>query len=117
MLEDINKVMDDISDTSDEIKQVFEDRKQLIVLNITEKIVRLASLLSSGLIVTIVAFSALTFILIGLAMLIGEALDSYALGFIIMGGCYFLLGLLALRLVRRNLRDTLTNLLIKLLLK
>ncbi len=98
----------------DLIKDYALKRVDLLKMEATEK-----GVVSAG-IATVIALIALFFVFflillnIGVAFLIGNALDNYAYGFLIVAGFYLLLiGLLAL--LMKPIKNMIANKLIKLL--
>lgn len=90
------------------IKEYFEKRIELIKLNATEKTFKVIGA-SIPFIIIAVLFIFFLFILnVGLGLLIGNALENYAYGFLILAAFYFLLILLAY-LLRNNIKNLIVN--------
>ncbi len=75
------------------IKDYAEERLNLVVLNLTDKVSKTVSGIGSVLVVTIFSIFALVFLSTALAWWIGQSLDSPALGFLIVGVFYVLLAI------------------------
>ncbi len=101
----------------DDLKSYLNVRLQLISLSISEMVARLlASLISNGAMLFFIAL----FLLFGsfaAAFGLGQWLNSYALGFILVAGFYLLLGLIIYFIKGRYIEKPLINLFIRLFLK
>jgi hypothetical protein len=76
------------------LKEYFEARFDLALLNAQDRFGDIVSSLASIVVLMLAGFLAFTLINIGLAMLIGKALDNLMAGFFILGGFYALVGLI-----------------------
>lgn len=81
-------------------------------LTAIERIARFLAVLSHGVILVALAFFMLLFLFIALGFYIGGLLGSVSLGFLIIGGLYLLLLILAV-LIRETIRIKLINLMIE----
>lgn len=81
-------------------------------LTAIERTARFLAVLSHGVILTALAFFALLFLFIALGFYVGGLLGSISLGFLIVGGVYLLLAVVAV-LVRESIRVKLMNLMIE----
>lgn len=117
MLEDVNKLIEDISESSDDIKEDLQLRKRLLILNIVEGASRMSSWLSVSFVIVIVVFSILFFLLAAAAFYLGELWNNMALGFLVIAGVYLVLSIFGLWLAHQKIRDLTSNVLIKMFLK
>ncbi len=84
---------------------------RLLKLTAIERTARVFSVLSHGIILLLLIFFTLLFLFIALGFYLGDLLGSTALGFLIVGGLYLLLTLIAL-LNKNGIRIRLMNVLI-----
>lgn len=111
MSEEFNK----IEGLAERLKAYLNTRLSQIKLSAAEKTARVSSVLIALLLAALVFFLFLTIFSVAIALLIGEWLNSYWLGFMIMSGLILLLGILGWVSKDRWLRIPIMNLLISIL--
>ena len=99
-----------------DLKAYLETRYDLARLGLVESVAGTVSAIITALVVSILGFTLLLFISIGLAYFLGEMWDSQALGFWAVGGGYFALVLLVLLLRRSLILSPIVRLLLKVVL-
>lgn len=78
------------------VKDYASKRLELLKLTATEKGVETAGTVTNGVLMAVFGIFFLILLNIGVAFLIGEALDNYGYGFLIVAGFYLLLLVLVL---------------------
>ncbi|NDF97784.1 MAG: hypothetical protein EB101_02410 [Chitinophagia bacterium] len=105
MSEDLNR----IEALVEKLKAYFHTRLTELTLSAAEKTAKVISVLIAVLLAALVFFLFLTILLIGIALLIGEWLQSYWLGFFITAGIVFILGIVGWQTKDRWLRVPIMN--------
>ena len=77
------------------LKDYLENHVELLRLDATEKTLKIIGVSVPLLIMTIMGSFFIILLNIGLALMIGKLIDSYALGFFILSGFYLLIMILA----------------------
>lgn len=90
------------------VKDYVENHVELLKLDATEKTLKIIGVSVPILIISVMVIFFLVLFNIGLALLIGNWLDSYALGFFILSTIYFLLILLAY-FMRDKIKNIITD--------
>ena len=98
-----------------EIPTYLELKLELLKLNSFESAGKVISLLSYGLIITVLAFFMCLFIFLALGFFVGEYMGSTALGFIIVATIYLML-IATIRLCKKRIRENIMNVIIAALL-
>jgi len=111
MSEEFNK----IEGLAERLKAYLNTRLSQLKLSAAEKTAKISSVLIAVLLTALVFFLFLTIFSMGIALLIGELLGNYWLGFMIMSGLILLLGLWGWVSKDRWLRIPIMNLLIGIL--
>ena len=86
-------------------EDLFNTKIELVKLDVAEKGARIGADVISGVIVAVLGIASLLFLSIGLAIWLGYLVESYALGFVIVGAFYLLLAVLLFAL-RKSLLAT-----------
>lgn len=103
-------------------EQIFHELKEdistyvrlkykLLRLNATERIAKLIAILSHGVILVLLVFFTVLFLFLALGFFLGEVLGSTALGFLIVGGIYLLLTVIAVA-GRNRIQEKIINIII-----
>ena len=100
----------------DKLKDYLDTRINLLKLKAIDKSSGFASSLLTIIIVAILGIFCLVLINIGLALLIGECLGHYYLGFLIMAAVYILLAIIIYKCRNKWLKNPIASLMIKSLL-
>jgi hypothetical protein len=100
--EDIRDLMDSMVD---EAKAYWEAQKDYHALVASERAAKLSAGLLSSVVLCVVLASVLAFASLAAAIWIGRWMGDMALGFLLMGGVYLLIGLIFLWLWRSGYRD------------
>ncbi|MDX1685951.1 MAG: phage holin family protein [Saprospiraceae bacterium] len=116
MLNDVNRFIEDILGSTEDVQESIELRKKLIQLQITQSIARLTSWLSVSLIAIFIFFSMLFFVMVALAIWLGQYMNDYALAFLVVAVVYAIIGLIGFLFARNKLKDWTTNYIIKFML-
>jgi hypothetical protein len=111
MSEEFNK----IEGLAERLKAYLNTRLSQLKLSAAEKTAKVSSVLIAVLLAALVFFLFLTIFSMGIALLIGELLGSYWLGFLIMSGLILLLGIWGWISKDRWLRIPIMNMLIGIL--
>lgn len=90
------------------LKDYIENHVELLRLDATEKTLKIIGVSVPLLIISVMGSFFIILLNIGLALMIGKWIDSYALGFFILSGFYLLLILLAY-FFRHNIKNAITN--------
>jgi hypothetical protein len=90
------------------LKDYIENHVELLRLDATEKTLKIIGVSVPLLIMTIMGSFFIILLNIGLALMIGKWIDSYALGFFILSGFYLLIMILAY-FFRNNIKDAITD--------
>jgi len=90
------------------VKDYVENNVELLKLDATEKTLKIIGVSVPILIISVMVIFFLVLFNIGLALLIGNWLDNYALGFFILSAFYFLLILLAY-FMRDKIKNVITD--------
>ena len=90
------------------LKDYLENHVELLRLDATEKTLKIIGVSVPLLIMTIMGSFFIILLNIGLALMIGKWIDSYALGFFILSGFYLLIMILAY-FFRNNIKDAITD--------
>ncbi len=93
---------------TDDAKAWFEAQKAVTVLEVSEKVGKLSSMLLLVVVLGLVITTALVLWFIALAIWLGDLLGNTALGFLAAGGSFLLLGALFYLVWRSVLRDKVT---------
>lgn len=96
----------------DLIKDYASKRLELLKMNATEKGVMTAGGAVSGVLAGVFGIFFMIFVNIGIALLIGMALENYAYGFLIVAGFYLLLLVLVLAFSKK-IKDGIANKILK----
>ena len=100
----------------DLIKEYIEKRIELIKLDATEKTLKIIGISVPFFIILVFFFFFFILLNIGLALLIGMALENYAYGSLILSGCYFLM-IVIVFLFRNSIKNLIVNQSIKSIFK
>lgn len=111
MSEEFNK----IEGLAERLKAYLNTRLSQLKLSAAEKTAKVSSVLIAVLLAALVFFLFLTIFSMGIALLIGELLGSYWVGFLIMSGLILLLGVWGWVSKDRWLRIPIMNMLISIL--
>ena len=107
----------DIDELLSDANDFLETKAQLWKLKATESLADVSGELASGLgMIGIIAFVVMLFS-VGIALLIGDLLGKSFYGFFIVGGAYFIFGLICYICRNRWLKEPFSSLLIKKILK
>lgn len=87
MEKDLGQIFNELKD---DVSTFVELKFELLKLNTYERIGKLVSILSYGLVLAALGFFALLFLFLGLGFLLGEWLNSVSAGMAIVGGVYIL---------------------------
>ena len=90
------------------LKDYLENHVELLRLDATEKTLKIIGVSVPLLIMTIMGSFFIILLNIGLALMIGKLIDSYALGFFILSGFYLLIMILAY-FFRNNIKDAIID--------
>lgn len=90
------------------LKDYLENHVELLRLDATEKTLKIIGVSVPLLIMTIMGSFFIILLNIGLALMIGKWIDSYALGFFILSGFYLLIMILAY-FFRNNIKDAIID--------
>ena len=90
------------------LKDYLENHVELLRVDATEKTLKIIGVSVPLLIMTIMGSFFIILLNIGLALMIGKWIDSYALGFFILSGFYLLIMILAY-FFRNNIKDAITD--------
>lgn len=90
------------------LKDYIENHVELLRLDATEKTLKIIGVSVPLLIITVMGSFFIILLNIGLALMIGKWIESYALGFFILSGFYLLMIILAY-LFRHQIKDAITN--------
>lgn len=90
------------------LKDYIENHVELLKLDATEKTLKIIGVSVPLLIMTIMGSFFIILLNIGLALMIGKWIDSYALGFFILSGFYLLIMILAY-FFRNNIKDAIID--------
>lgn len=90
------------------LKDYIENHVELLRLDATEKTLKIIGVSVPLLIMTIMGSFFIILLNIGLALMIGKLIDSYALGFFILSGFYLLIMILAY-FFRNNIKDAIID--------
>lgn len=90
------------------LKDYIENHVELLRLDATEKTLKIIGVSVPLLIMTIMGSFFIILLNIGLALMIGKWIDSYALGFFILSGFYLLIMILAY-FFRNNIKDAIID--------
>ncbi len=88
-----HSISDEINEVSKEVESYIQNRIDLTKLQIAEDLSRFVSAVAIRLVLYYIAFFVLLFISTAAAYAIGSYLESTVLGFIIIAGFYFIIGL------------------------
>lgn len=98
------------------ITEYLKNRKALIRLQIVERVSSIvAALVTDGLMIFLGLF-ALLFLSVSLGIYLGDVLDSFSLGFLLVAGIYLIL-ILIIALAKKGIENSLINLSIRKFLK
>ena len=100
--EDFGQFMDSMAG---EAKAYWEAQKDYHALVASERAAKLGAGLLSGVVLCVLVASVLAFLSLGAAIWIGRLMGDLALGFLLMGGLYLLLGMIFLVVWRAGYRD------------
>ena len=87
----------------EDVLAYVELRLELLKLNTYERVAKVMALFSYGIILVLLAFFAILFLFLALGFFLGELLDSFALGFVLVVGMYLLLFLILIYFKRKIL--------------
>jgi hypothetical protein len=93
---------------TDDAKAWFEAQKAVTVLEVGEKVGKLSSMLLLVLVLGLITATALVLWFIALAIWLGDVLGDTAVGFLVAGGLFLLLGAVFYFVWRGLLRDKVT---------
>lgn len=93
---------------TDDAKAWFEAQKAVTVLEVSEKVGKLSSMLLLVVVLGLITTTALVLWFIALAIWLGDLLGDTALGFLAAGGLFLLLGALFYLIWRSVLREKVT---------
>lgn len=99
------------TDLKEDISTYAGLKLRLLKLMAVERAANILSALSHGLILMLFIFFTILFIFIALGFFLGDLLGSVALGFLIVGGIYFLLTIVFV-MAKRSIRTHLVNIII-----
>lgn len=89
-----NQLSENIAELSAHVKSYIQSHINLLKLEIIENLSRISTFFASVLVMIIIIASALLFFTFGFSYWFGETYGNYALGFLISGGFYILLGII-----------------------
>lgn len=112
-MEAIDQIKDKAKDIFDNVKDYFEARWNLGVLNASSKVADTISSFTSILIMVIIGTIVLIFMSLSVAWLIGERLNSPALGFFCVGLFYVLVGIIVFIIKDKYIKLPIINSFIK----
>ncbi len=104
-------------DLSDQLKNYANTNIELVKMQAIEQVVIIAPRLLSTTIITVIIYMAVTFLSIGLSIYLSTLLNSMFYGFLIVGGFYFLLGVIFITARKSLVITPLRNLIIKTIFK
>ncbi|MBL7952899.1 MAG: phage holin family protein [Flavobacteriales bacterium] len=93
---------------SDDAKTWFEAQKAVTKLEVSEQIGKLSSAVMMGAVVGLIGITVLMLWFVALALWLGQLLMNNALGFLLAGGIFLVLGVVFFLLWRSMLRDKVT---------
>ena len=106
--EELTDIGDFMDSMFDETKEYIEAQRGLLEMSAYQQVAKLAGGLLSGLLVSVLGLGVLLFLSVALALWIGTLLASMALGFLIVGGIYFLVFLGFWFIWRGGMKDRFT---------
>lgn len=99
------------TDLKEDISTYAGLKLRLLKLMAVERAANILSVLSHGLIIMLFIFFTILFIFIALGFFLGDLLGNIALGFLIVGGIYFLLTIVFV-MAKKGIRTHLVNIII-----
>ena len=106
-------IKDHLSSLTDNIEGLIKTFYRLTVVRITEKAVNVASGIVNALAVAVFAFLFLVFVCIGLALWLGDLMNSNAAGFLVMAGVFAIVIAALIILRKKTLFPLFRNMLVK----
>lgn len=104
---------DHLASLTDNIEAFGKTFYRLTVLRITEKAVNIASGIVNGLAVAVFALMFLVFFCVGLALWLGDLMNSNAAGFLVMSGVFAIVIAALIILRKKTLFPLFRNMLVK----
>lgn len=102
-----------IEDLVEKFKDYLETRYTLLRLKSINKLSKIVSTLVTSLVLMILFFIIVLFLSIGLSLYIGDLLGKSYYGFFIIGGVYFIIGLIFYYSRDKVIKEPISNRLIK----
>ena len=96
-----------------DFRKYIETRMEYAKLDVTEKTVRIVTLLITLFLLTLVIFPFFLFLSFAASYFIGQLLNSVALGFLIVSGVYFVLGMFILILRKPLIMKPMLRMMVK----
>ncbi len=93
---------------SDDAKTWFEAQKAVTKLEVSERIGKLSATMMLGAVIGLVGITVLMLWFVALALWLGQLMASNALGFLLAGGIFLVLGIAFFLIWRSVLRDKVT---------
>lgn len=93
---------------SDDAKAWFEAQKAVTKLEVSEQIGKLSSTVMMGAVIGLIGVTVLMLWFVALALWLGQLLANNALGFLLAGGIFLVLGIIFFLVWRTVLRDKVT---------
>lgn len=93
---------------SDDAKAWFEAQKAVTKLEVSEQVGKLSSTVMMGAVIGVIGVTVLMLWFVALALWLGQLLANNALGFLLAGGIFLVLGMIFFLLWRSVLRDKVT---------
>jgi hypothetical protein len=97
-----------VQEVSDDAKAWFDAQKAVTKLEVSEQVGKLASTAMMGIVMGLIGTTVLMLWFVALALWLGQVLANNALGFLLAGGIFLVLGILFFLLWRTMLRDKVT---------
>ncbi len=88
------ELLETVGEAVEYAKQYTKDQIQLLKLELAERTAKLISTMATSLVIFFILMTAILFMTLSLAFLIGSRLDSNAAGFAIVAGIYVVAGIL-----------------------
>jgi ABC-type phosphate transport system permease subunit len=112
-MEAIDQIKDKAEDIFENASEYLEARWNLGVLNASSKAAGTISVLTTTLIMAVIGMIILMFLSIGVALLIGEHLNSQSAGFFYVGLFYIIIGILVYAIKDKYIKLPIINSFIK----
>ena len=113
IIDSANEIKERAADVFDYATEYLEARWNLGILNASEKTATTLSSLVAGIIVGIFGIIVLLFLSLGVAWMIGDAMNNYPAGFFIVAGFYAIVGIILYSIRDKFIKVPLVNSFIK----